>query len=105
MIDPVFTYHVDVMKDDACFEGHFPTFPVFPAVAQLGCLLQAISEYHQQACEITGLPVSKFLQPVAPDTTLQIELSLKHEGCMNFEIIASQLMVAKGRLTYRIVGS
>jgi len=103
MTDAVFIYHMDVVKKHACFEGHFPTFSVFPAVAQLDCLLQAVSEYHQQGCEITGLPVSKFLQPVTPDTTLQIELTLKHEGCMDFKIKVLESMVTKGQLNYRVV--
>ncbi|MDX8397506.1 MAG: hypothetical protein R8K49_04210 [Mariprofundaceae bacterium] len=97
----VFTYHV--AKDDCFFAGHFPEMPVYPAVAQLGLLQQALSSYHKQACEITGLPMSKFLHPVSPDSTLNIELSLKKAGCMNFVVSSAQNIVAKGSCDYRVI--
>ncbi|PCI42725.1 MAG: hypothetical protein COB41_08985 [Proteobacteria bacterium] len=102
MTAKTFVYHVDVGKDNACFEGHFPTFPVFPAVAQLALLQQAIAAYHQQDCELTALPMVKFLQPIVPDTQLVIELEMKEHGCMNFLITSEEETFAKGRLHYSV---
>jgi len=98
----VFLYHVDIMQDHACFEGHFPTFPVFPAVGQLALLQQAVEAYHKQACEFTALPMVKFLQPIAPDTQLVIELSMHEHGCTNFMMASEHKTFAKGKLRYRI---
>ncbi|MBL4759762.1 MAG: hypothetical protein JKY80_02760 [Mariprofundaceae bacterium] len=98
----MFVYHVDVMKDNACFEGHFPSFPVFPAVAQLALLQQAVEVYHQKECELTELPMAKFLQPISPDTHIVIELEMQEHGCMNFIITSEQQTFAKGKFRYSV---
>jgi len=102
MAAEVFVYHVDVMKDNACFEGHFPNLPIFPAVAQLALLQQAVEAYHQEDCELTGLPMVKFLQPISPDTHIVIELEMKEHGCMNFIITSEQQVFAKGKFRYSV---
>jgi len=102
MTAEVFVYHVDVMKDNASFEGHFPNFPIFPAVAQLALLQQAVEAYQQKDCELIELPMVKFLQPISPDTHIVIELEMKEHGCMNFLIASEQQTFAKGKLRYRV---
>jgi len=102
MTAEIFSYHVDVMKDNACFEGHFPNFPIFPAVAQLALLQQAIEAYHQKKCELTALPMAKFLRPIVPDMHLVIELEMKEHGCMSFLITSEEETFAKGKLRYSV---
>lgn len=99
----MFTHYVDVLENNACFEGHFPTQPIFPAVAQLALLQQAITAYHQKECELIGLPVSKFLSPIVPNTSVMIELTLKDDSCMLFVVRSEQHTITKGRLRYRVV--
>jgi len=98
----VFLYHADIMQDHSCFEGHFPSFPVFPAVGQLALLQQAIEAYHKKACEIIALPMIKFLQPIVPDTQLVIELDIQEHGNINFIMASEHITFAKGKLRYRI---
>jgi len=98
----VFKYDADIMQDHACFKGHFPTFPVFPAVAQLTLLQKAIEAYHEKECEMTALPMVKFLQPISPNTHLVIALKPKEHGCISFMISSEQQTFAKGKLCYRI---
>ncbi len=102
MIAEVFIYHVEVAKDHACFEGHFPSFPIFPAVAQLALLQQAVEAYHQKECELTAFPMLKFLQPIVPNTDIVIKLNIKEDGWMNFLITSEQQTFAKGKLCYSV---
>ncbi len=98
----VFVYHVDVRKNHAYFKGHFPTFPVFPAIGQLALLQHAIEAYHEKECEIIALPMAKFLQPIVPDIHLVIELHIEGHGCMSFIMTSEQQTFAKGKLCYRM---
>jgi len=97
-----FEYKVEISEEHPYFEGHFPSFPVFPAVGQLELLSQAISAYQKQACELIGLPSSKFLQPILPNTVVSIILKSKREGCMDFVIRTELKTITKGQLNYRV---
>jgi 3-hydroxyacyl-[acyl-carrier-protein] dehydratase len=100
-----FTHDFVIAADHPCFEGHFPEFPVFPAVAQLSLLAEAISLFQGKRCWIDSLPSAKFLRPISPETTVTVELRSKGENCADFTIRCAQGAVAKGKLTYRILGS
>ncbi len=99
----LFTHSIDIPVNHPCFEGHFPDFPVFPAVGQLTLLTEAISMFHGGPCVITSIPVAKFLSPLGPGVSVTIELQHRGENNADFVIISTRAMVAKGMLTYRIV--
>lgn len=96
------TQHFRVDAGDPCFEGHFPGFPVYPAVAQLSLLTEAVSRMLGMPCTISALPSVKFLHPVSPDSLLEIELMPGSENSAAFTIFCAGQTVAKGRLTYRM---
>jgi len=98
-----FTHHFVITSDHPCFEGHFPGFPVFPAVAQISLLAEAVSLLQGKRCWIDSLPFAKFLRPLSPGITVNIELRPKGESCADFTIICAEGTVAKGKLTYRIL--
>jgi len=99
----IFRHEFFIAADHPCFEGHFPAFPVFPAVGQLSLLVEALGMFHDRACEITAIPVAKFLSPVGPDTAVTVELTSKGENSADFSLISADGVVAKGKLGYRIV--
>jgi len=100
-----FTQSFEIPANHPCFEGHFPTFPIFPAVGQLSLLAETVSLFHGQACLISGIPMAKFLRPLGPDTTVIVELKLRGENSADFVLNSTEGVVAKGKLTYRILGS
>ncbi len=100
-----FTRSFEIRANHPCFEGHFPTFPIFPAVGQLSLLAETVSLFHGQSCLISSIPVTKFLRPIGPDTTVIVELKLRGENSADFALNSTEGMVAKGKLTYRILGS
>ena len=100
-----FTHSFEIRANHPCFEGHFPTFPIFPAVGQLSLLAETVSLFHGQACLISGISMAKFLRPIGPDTTVVVELKLRGENSADFALNSAEGVVAKGKLTYRVLGS
>jgi 3-hydroxyacyl-[acyl-carrier-protein] dehydratase len=96
------TQRFKVDGNDPCFEGHFPGFPVYPAVRQLSLLAETVSLMHGSACTITAILSAKFLRPVGPDSILDVELVPEGENSAAFTIHCSGETVAKGKLNYRI---
>jgi len=98
-----FTHDFVLAEKHACFEGHFPGFPVFPAVAQFSLLAEALSLFQGEKCSIHSVPVAKFLRPISPDMTVTVELRSKGKNCVDFTINCSESVIAKGKLSYRIL--
>lgn len=101
----LFSQSFRIAADDPCFEGHFPGFPVYPAVAQLSLLAETVSLMHGSACTITSIPTVKFLRPVAPESTLTVELQRRGENSAAFSMLCAGETVAKGKLDYRMLPS
>jgi 3-hydroxymyristoyl/3-hydroxydecanoyl-(acyl carrier protein) dehydratase len=100
-MDKPLTQRFKVDCDDPCFEGHFPGFPVYPAVLQLSLLAETVSRMHGSAYTITAIPAAKFLCPVGPDSILSVELTPIGENCANFMIRCNGETVTKGKVSYR----
>jgi 3-hydroxymyristoyl/3-hydroxydecanoyl-(acyl carrier protein) dehydratase len=97
------TQHFKIDVDDACFEGHFPGFPIYPAVQQLRILAETLSLMHGSPCTITAIPTAKFLRPVGPGSTLGVEVTQEGENSAAFKIHCGNETVAKGKLNYRVL--
>jgi len=95
-----FSIHINL--DHPCFEGHFPSYPVLPAVAQFSLLADALSDLHGQSMQITAMPTAKFLKPITPDITVSIELTLQDEHCSLFVIQSEGELFTKGRVHFRV---
>ena len=99
----VFTQIFEVTADHPCFEGHFPSFPIFPAVGQIALLAETVSQLHGRACMIRSIPMAKFLKPVEPETDVVVELQLRDKDGADFVLRSTEGVVAKGKLTYRVL--
>lgn len=96
---------VDIAANHPCFTGHFPGFPVLPAVAQFDLLAEMLTTMHGRRCIIEAVPSAKFLHPVGPDVTLTIEIELTGASEATFVLRSDGETVAKGSLRYRLVAS
>ncbi|MDQ6991752.1 MAG: hypothetical protein Q9M11_08490 [Mariprofundaceae bacterium] len=99
-----FTHSFEIRASHPCFEGHFPGFPVFPAVGQLSLLAEVVSLLHGESCVIIAISAAKFFRPIIPDTMIMVELKRKGENNADFAIRCTEGVIAKGKLTYRILG-
>jgi 3-hydroxymyristoyl/3-hydroxydecanoyl-(acyl carrier protein) dehydratase len=93
-------FRIDV--DDPCFEGHFPGYPIYPAVKQLSLVAETVSLMRGSPCAITTITAAKFLRPVGPGSLLGVEVIPEGENSAAFKIDCADEIVAKGKLNYRI---
>lgn len=104
-MEALFSHTFHIAADDPCFRGHFPTFPVYPAVGQLALLAETVSLMLGGPCTITAIPMVKFIKPVVPESTLSVELRAGGENNAAFSIHCAGETVAKGKLAYRMLSS
>ncbi|MDQ6993889.1 MAG: hypothetical protein Q9M31_10465 [Mariprofundus sp.] len=97
----IYTQQFTIAANHPAFSGHFPSFPILPAVVELSLLQETLSSFHQSPCTIIGLPFAKFLHPIKPNTVVNIELTILNEGSGNFIIRIPQHLAAKGRLLFK----
>ena len=61
-------------SDCLWFQGHFPGFPILPAVAQIDWLMTCAQRYLGVKADMCRMPRLKFLQPVRPDKPVFLEI-------------------------------
>lgn len=71
-----------IPADHPCFEGHFPGYPIFPAVAQLDLVLDQLQKVMQRSLTLSEIKRSKFPAPILPG--MRVHLALKVEGSTVF---------------------
>ena len=69
------------------FDGHFPGFPVLPAVAQVFIITQYVSRFFGISAELSKIKRTKFTNIIQPDTPLVLNLE-KNEKIISFKIIS-----------------
>jgi len=69
------------------FDGHFPNFPVLPAVAQIFIIMRFMSRYFGIGVGLSEIKRTKFNNIIRPDTPLVLYLE-KKEKIISFKIIS-----------------
>lgn len=59
------------------FAGHFPGYPVLPAVLQVLAAQVLVEELRGRPLRLTKLERAKFLRPVRPGESLQVDCRLR----------------------------
>lgn len=88
---------VVIGSDHPAIPGHFPDQPVVPATV----ILSRVIEAARQACpdtRIAGIRKAKFLQRVAPDEPLRIDLDTPAGDSLKFVCRTADAVVVQGRL-------
>ena len=70
------------------FNGHFPDFPVLPAVAQVFIIMHYVSRFFGIGVELSKIKRTKFTNIIKPNTPLLLNLE-KTENNISFKIISS----------------
>jgi len=69
------------------FDGHFPGFPILPAVAQTELIIRFAERYLGTAVSPTEIKRVKFTNFIRPDTPLLLKIT-KKENAISFSIIS-----------------
>lgn len=89
-----------IEPDHPCLAGHFPGQPVVPAVLLLDEVNEALRT-RLGNLRLLGLPNAKFLQPIAPGVTIQIELIADvAAGSARFRCFSGGQLAAQGELRF-----
>lgn len=88
------TLPLSIEHDHPAYAGHFPGRPILPGVV----LLDRAQRVLEAAClcRITGLAQAKFLSPVTPGETLELDYEASATS-LRFEIRCGTRRVASGR--------
>jgi len=76
-----------IPKDSLYFDGHFPDYPILPAVAQIDIVVNFASENFGTDIIISQIKRTKFLKVITPSLSLLLKLE-KKETSLNFKMTA-----------------
>jgi acyl-coenzyme A synthetase/AMP-(fatty) acid ligase len=75
-------------KDCPYFEGHFPSFSILPAVAQIDIVVRIAAERFGATTEMLGMPRVKFQKPIGAEADYALALGYDPEkGRIAFEFV------------------
>ncbi len=63
--------------DFAGFSGHFPGYPILPAIVQLQCVACLAGEHAGMPLRLAAVEDAKFLIPIRPDQEILIQYRLR----------------------------
>ncbi|MFP7723406.1 hypothetical protein [Lysobacter sp. A3-1-A15] len=86
-----------IEPDHPCLPGHFPGRPVVPGVVVLDRVVEAIEAAHG-ALGPLRLPQVKFVQPLLPGETADIELEPAAPGRWRFRVRRGDTLLASGEV-------
>jgi 3-hydroxymyristoyl/3-hydroxydecanoyl-(acyl carrier protein) dehydratase len=76
---------INLTPSCAYFDGHFPDFPIFPAVAQIELVARFASKYLGTSIALTEIKRVKFSSLIRPSASLLLKLE-KKEKVISFNL-------------------
>ncbi len=83
--------------DHPCLPGHFPGHPVVPGVVVLDRVVDAIEAGHGPLGALR-FPQVKFMQPLLPGETADVELDVPAPGRWRFRVRRDGTLLASGEV-------
>lgn len=84
-----------------CFKGHFPNFPIFPGVGQIGFVQHFAKQSWSDLLWCNGMEQIKFQDLIHPYTVLKLSLIRKLHK-VSFEMRMEDKIIASGRLLFTV---
>jgi 3-hydroxymyristoyl/3-hydroxydecanoyl-(acyl carrier protein) dehydratase len=86
---------LEVPADHPSLPGHFPGNAIIPGVVLLDEVVNAAERWLSRAVRVRALPQVKFVQPLKPQESAQINLALDGSS-LKFTIHKADAIVAQG---------
>ncbi|MDR0952883.1 MAG: hypothetical protein LBM71_01650 [Elusimicrobiota bacterium] len=86
------------LQDFPAFEGHFPGYPLLPAVVQIELALFTISARQNKKVKLKSVKKAKFSAPIFPLDTVQLILE-ETDGLYNITIKKEESILSKFQIT------
>ena len=88
-----FRFEIEIDKNHAIFEGHFPENPVTPGVVQMEIVKELLKYAKNRSLTLSSMPSCKFLAILNPQISskISVDLELKDETEEGFRVNASFL--------------
>jgi len=74
-----------ISEESQYFDGHFPGYPILPAVAQIDIVINFASRYFGTGFIISQIKRTKFTKIITPSLILLLKIK-KNKNMLNFEI-------------------
>ena len=84
-----------------CFKGHFPNFPIYPGVGQIGFIQHFAKQVWADLAWCNGYEQLKFQDLIKPYSEVQLTLQRKLHK-VYFEMSSGELKLASGRLLFEL---
>lgn len=84
-----------IPADHPSLPGHFPGNPIVPGVLLLDAVIQATESWLTRAVHVRGAPQIKFVQPLRPEESAQVSLTLEG-GTLKFSVQRGTVLIAQG---------
>ncbi|MGH8129171.1 MAG: 3-hydroxyacyl-ACP dehydratase FabZ family protein [Gammaproteobacteria bacterium] len=91
--------HLDVPGNLAWFDGHFPSDPILPGVAQIAWAIAFARERFGLNADPTAIERVKFLHIARPDERLTLELKREKANIL-WQYNAGDTVLSHGRLSF-----
>lgn len=90
-----------IAADHPGLAGHFPGNPVVPGVVILDHVFSALRELYGP-CQVTRVPVAKFIMPLRPGQPFTIDITPGKEGRAKFSCAIADQPIALGQLEFSV---
>ena len=91
---------LDINKNLACLNGHFPDWPVLPGVAQIEWAIAFAKANGFQGQCFSRLEVIKFQNPIIPNKFISLELTWDDAERLVFKYFDEQMSYSGGRIFF-----
>lgn len=92
-------YHLEFSPELECFKGHFPDFPIYPGVGQIGFIQHFAKQHWADLHWCNGFEQLKFQDLIRPYQCVELVLSRKAHK-VSFELKYAEKTLASGRLLF-----
>ncbi|OTG64159.1 acyl-CoA synthetase [Acinetobacter sp. ANC 3903] len=94
------SYRLEFSPELECFKGHFPDYPIFPGVGQIGFIQHFARQTWVDLEWCNGFEQLKFQDLIKPFMVLQLKLTRKLHK-VSFELSHADQTLASGRLLFK----
>ncbi|MFC1884063.1 3-hydroxyacyl-ACP dehydratase [Thermodesulfobacteriota bacterium] len=86
------------------FSGHFPGYPILPAIVQVLCGSSAVEEFKGSHLETITVEKAKFLLEIKPDQEIEVECrkqSIRDRQGFNIRLMTEEGLASSFFMTFR----